>query len=45
MTFSANLVIFVLWRYDIIKSHLKPLMSVLFVDAHWGLLGISQFLF
>ena len=41
MTFSANLVIFGFMEV----RDLKPLMSVLFVDAHWELLGISQFLF
>ena len=41
MTFSANLVIFGFMEV----RDLKPLMSVLVIDAHWGSLGILQFLF
>ena len=40
-TFSAILVILGLMEV----LDLRPLMSILFNDAHWGSLGISLFLF
>ena len=41
MTFSAILVILGL----IEVRYIKPLMSIIFIDAHWGSLGISLSLF